>query len=188
MAKFDVKKMVSRWLLPVAALSMVVVTQGCYWGASYYPQTYTYCYYDYWGYYVCEYNYYNGDGSTDQGKDIVASASNAEEAALFSAARHYATKFSLSDEQGMKVARTLRDFSAVQERSEQDIADFAQRLYGVDPTRIASAVAKAQAGNHAELNAVVGEAAQRFETTTENMKEMIKTLHGKALTDQGIQL
>lgn len=188
MEKVDLRALVSRWMMPVVALSMVAVTQGCTWGVSYYPQTYTYCYYDYWGYYICEYNYYNGDGTTDEGKDIVANVSNAEEAALFSAARHYSSKFSLSEEQGMKVARTIRDFSSVQNRTEQDIADFARRLYGVDPTRVASAVAKAQAGNSTEFSAVVSEAAANFETTPENMKSIIKTLHGKALADQGISL
>jgi hypothetical protein len=68
------------------------------------------------------------------------------------------------------------------------LADFARRLYGVDPSEIVAAVGSAQAGNSAKLNSLVEEAASNFGTTTTTMKEIVKTLHGKALAEQGISL
>lgn len=186
-----IKKNWAKLALLMAALPAASLLQGCfvtYGGGYYYPTYNNYCYYDYWGYYICDYYYYNGDGSTEQGKDIVTAASSAEEAQLQSAASHYATKFSLSSEQGLKIARTIRDYSTLESRTEKDVAEFANRLYGVSPTRIAQAVSKAQAGQSEELNSVVAEAARNFETSTENMKQIVKTLHGKALEENGINL
>ena len=43
----------------------------------------------------------------------------------------YADKFSLSTEAAQKVAKNVSDFSALSERTADDIADFAEKLYGV---------------------------------------------------------
>jgi hypothetical protein len=169
--------------LTVGALA--VGSTACYvdTGVSYYND----CYYDIYGYYYCDTYYYNGDGTTDTSRDMVTDIAQAEQAQLDNAAKHYASKFSLSAEQGMKIAKNVSDFNALQSRSDKDVADFAQRLYGVSPTQIASAVGQAQAGDSSAMNAVVAEAAKNFNTSSENMKSIVKTLHGKALEQQGVR-
>jgi hypothetical protein len=171
--------------LALIGASMVAAGSGCYSSTVYYDE---YCYWDYWGNYVCEYYYYNGDGTKDVSKDIVTDIAQAEQAKLDNAAKHYASKFSLSAEQGMKIAKTVADFNTVQSRSAEDVADFAQRLYGVNTQSLIAAVGNAQAGDTTKLNEVVAEAAKNFSTTTENMKSIVKTLHGNALKEAGINL
>lgn len=151
-----------------------------------YPSAYQDCYYDYYGNYVCSAYYYNGDGTTDTSRDIVTDIAQAEQQKLDAQAKHYADKFSLTVDQGMKIAKTLNDFAAVKNRADSDVADFAQRLYGVNPADIVSAVGKAQAGDNSQLNTVVAQAAKNFNTSSDNMKNIVKTLHGKMLEQQGI--
>ena len=86
----------------------------------------------------------------------------------------------------MKIAKTVNDYNAIQNRSDSDVADFAQRLYGVNPSKIASASSAAQLGDNTQLNAVVAEAAKNFNTSADNMKSVVKSLHGKMLEQQGI--
>lgn len=172
--------------LSLVGALMAFAGTGCYTYVSspYYTED---CYYDYYGYYVCDVYYYNGDGTTDStSKDEITNIAQAEEAKLAIAGKHYAEKFSLSVEQGTKIAKTLNDFKAIENRSDADVADFAQRLYGVNPTSIVAAVGKAQAGDNSQLNDVVAEAAKNFNTTQDNMKNIVKTMHGKALEQQGI--
>ena len=151
------------------------------------------CYpvYDYYGYYMyddCYWEYYNQDGSLAQELDISGEIADREAFVLEKTAGVYAEKFSLSNDQAMKIAKNVKDFEALQDRSAEDVADFAQKLYGVNPSEIAGAVANAQVGNNAELESVIGEAAQNFKTNKETMKAIVNELHGRALEANGIQL
>jgi hypothetical protein len=86
----------------------------------------------------------------------------------------------------MKVARNIQDLSALQDRSEEDLADFAQKLYGVNPNDVISAVGKAQVGDNAELETLID--SIEFNTSSANKKALIKELHGNALKANGINL
>lgn len=159
----------------------------------YQPQWWYNCYpvYDYWGYYQydeCYWEYYNDSGSVAKELDMVGEVADKEQLILEKTAQHYADKFNLSAEQGLKIAKNAADFTALEDRSASDIADFAQKLYGVNPSEIISAVSSAQVGENAELESVVEKAAQNFNTSKENMKAIVKELHGKALEDNGIEL
>ena len=68
------------------------------------------------------------------------------------------------------------------------MADFARRLYGLNPSEIVSAVGAAQAGNSAQLNSLVDQAAANFGVKSDKMKSIVKTFHGKALEAQGVRL
>lgn len=146
------------------------------------------CYYDVWANYVCEYYYYNADGSLASSRDVVTDVANAQEEHVAVIAEHYAQKFNLSAEQSLKLARTTEDYSVLESRSDQDMADFARRLYGVNPNDIVAAVGSAQAGNREKLNDLVDEAASNFGTTPETMKNIVRSFHGEALAEQGVDL
>ena len=100
----------------------------------------------------------------------------------------YAEKFALSTEAAAKVAKNAKDFSALTERSAEDIADFAERLYGVNPSEIVSAISSAQVGNNAELESVIEKASVNLGTDNAQTKALIQELHGKALEANGIEL
>ena len=158
----------------------------------YQPTDHYNCYpvYNYWGYYLyddCYWEYYNADGSLFE-KDLVSNVADKEALFLEKLTGVYEQKFALSTEAASKVAKNVSDFSALTDRSEEDIADFAQKLYGVNPSEIISAVSSAQVGNNTELDQVIEKAADNLGTTNESMKAIIKELHGKALQEGGIDL
>lgn len=158
----------------------------------YQPQWWYNCYpvYDYWGYYQydnCYWEYYSDNGSVAKELDMVGEVADKEQLILEKTAQHYAEKFNLSVEQGMKIAKNASDFSALEDRSASDISDFAQKLYGVNPSEIISAVSSAQVGENAELEKVVEKAALNFNTSKDNMKAIVRELHGKALDENGIE-
>ena len=94
----------------------------------------------------------------------------------------------LSTDAAAKVAKNVSDFSALADRSEADIADFATKLYGVNPSEIILAVGEAQVGNNAELDSVIEKASSNLGASSESMKAIVKELHGKALEANGIEL
>lgn len=159
--------------------------------SPYTPQWWYNCYpvYDFWGYYLydeCYWEYYNTDGTLLE-KDMVSEVADKEALLLEKLTNVYAEKFSLSTDAASKVAKNVQDFTALSERSAEDIADFAQKLYGVNPSEIVSAVSNAQVGNNAELDAVIEKAGANLGTTKAQTKALIQELHGKALEANGIQ-
>lgn len=165
----------------------VGVTTGYTSGYSYYDCVPIY---DWAGYYLyddCGYYYYNADGSKLE-LDISSEVADVETAVIEKTAAIYAEKFSLSNDQAMKIAKNVNDFNALNERTENDIAEFAQKLYGVNPSEVVSAVANAQVGLNSQLDAVIDKAAINFNTSSENMRAIVKELHTRALEDSGISL
>lgn len=120
--------------------------------------------------------------------DIMGDVAGVESGRLNRASAFYANKFSLSDEQGMKLAKTIQDFKSLQRRDANDLAEFSQKLYGLNPEEIISSVSSAQVGDNAELDQLIDKAAKNFETTSQNMRDIIKTIHRSALRDNGIDL
>ncbi len=131
-----------------------------------------------------EYSY----DSTQHSRDILGSIAEDEESRLAEDAARIAERFALSEEQGLRIARITSDYQNLQNRSDRDLADFSQRLYGVDPREIADAVAQAQLGNRQEMNNLVDRAALHFGTDPETMKGIARELHGRALQDMGVDL
>jgi len=185
------KNALVKMMLMLGLLSGLVSCTGT--TVTYYEPSYHYnCYpvYDYWGYYLwdeCYWEYYNTDGSLLE-KDLVSEVADKEAVLLDKLTSVYAEKFSLSTEAAQKVAKNVSDFSALSERTPDDIADFAERLYGVNPSEIISAVGSAQVGNNAELDAVIEKASANLGTNSTQTKALIKELHGKALEANGIEL
>src|SRR3989338_8287037 len=156
-------KLFALLFLLASLISVTSCTTTTTVGYTYYPQWYYNCYYDYdyWGYYYeyCQWEYYNTDGGVEISKDIVADVADRDALALSKAGEFYANKFSLSTESGLKLAKTIKDFSALSDRSASDLADFAEKLYGVNSQELVSAVASAQVGSNAELESVISKAA-----------------------------
>lgn len=178
----------------LALLTLVGAFSSCRVVYEPYRPTSSYgCYpvYDSWGYYLydeCGYYYFNDDGTVTKELDLVGEVADKEELILERTADLFTEKYNLSTEQGLKVAKNIRDYTALKNRSAVDVADFAKKLYGVNPSKIVSALSAAQMGSKAELEAVIEEASANFKTNQENMKAIINELHGKALKEHGISL
>ena len=119
---------------------------------------------------------------------MVSDVAVKESVALNKTAEIYAEKFSLSNDKALQIAKNIKDINALEDRSAADLADFAQKLYGVNPSEVVDAVSAAQVGNNAALDSVISEAAANFNTDQETMKEIVKELHGQALQYNGIEL
>ena len=131
------------------------------------PDYHCHDYYNIWGEYrytECDYIYYSQDGTAEYEIDLVAEIADSESFALNKSAEIYAEKFSLSFDKAMKIAKNVKDINALEDRSTADLADFAQKLYGVNPTEVVDAVSAAQVGNNAALDSVISEAAANFNT------------------------
>lgn len=181
-------------LLALMSLSFIscntstTVTDGDY----YYPTPYYTCdwVFDTWSgefIYACFWVYYSEDGMTQE-LDLAASVADKEELMLEKNAQYYAQKFSLSQESATKVARQLTHLSLLEERTAEDLADFATKLYGIDTTIAVSAAGKAQMGDQSELDALIEQASMNLGASVENTRALIKELHGAALEANGIKL
>jgi hypothetical protein len=177
--------------LALVALSASLVSCDTSSTGYYAPTNHYNCYveYDYWGYPYeeCYWEYYS-NGDLVKEKDMAADVADTQANKLEKLAQFYSERFELSTDKALQVAKNVSDFSALEDRSESDIADFAQQLYGVNPTQVVSAVGKAQVGQNAELDALVEAASANFNTSKENTKALIKALHGNALEANGINL
>jgi hypothetical protein len=183
------KSMITKLL---ASMMLLGSLTSCY-VEVYSPAWYYNCYpvYSYWGFYLydeCYWEYYNQDGSLTKELDMTADVADVEKLKLEKTAAQFASKYNLSAEKGMQLAKNLNDFAALEDRTAADIADFSQRLYGINPSEVISAVGQAQVGLNAELDSVIEKAALNFNTDAQTMKEIIKDLHGNALRDGGINL
>lgn len=168
--------------------STTTTTTGDYTPTPYYTCQYVW---DTWTgnyIYACFWVYYSEDGQEEHELDLAADVADNDALILERNASIYAEKFSLSTEQAIKIAKNVKDLNALEDRSFDDIADFAQKLYGVNTTEIVSAVSKAQVGDYSEFDAVIKRSAKNFNTSSATMKAIIKELHGKALSIHGIEL
>lgn len=160
---------------------------------TYTPTPYYTCQYvwDQWSanyIYACFWVYYSEDGSSVEELDMVADVADRENLIINKTASIYAEKYSLSLEQSTKIAKNVYDLSNLKDRSMEDLADFAQKLYGVNTTELITAISAAQVGDNQAMDQLIEKAAREFSTSAENMKNIINDLHREALIDSGIKL
>lgn len=169
-----------------AAFVMMLGLVSCHGGGS---DVYCWTEYDIYGYpyTVCDDYYYASEDSIRE-LDMAARVAESEAQKLEIAGLRFAEKYNLSADQGYKIAKNIADFTALEDRSNEDMADFAEKLYGVNPSEVVSAVGQAQVGMNGELENLIEKAAYNFNTDTVTMKTIINDLHGKALSDNGIEL
>lgn len=117
------------------------------------------------------------------GRDMVRDVAKAEAKVVEKAGKEVAAKYGLSVSKGVQIARTLNDWSKIgknRAKTEKDFAEFSQKLYGVDYTRVKKAVLSAMAGDKAAMKATVADAAKNWGTNEETMKQVLKNwYHGQ---------
>jgi hypothetical protein len=156
---------------------------------SYYYGTYVWespsgIIYDEWGYAL------NRNGVSIN-RDLIADVGQEQETMIKSAASKFAAKYSLSNEVGLKVAKTLNTWSKLgftQGRTTDDLKNITKELYGVDFDEAESALKDAVVGQKDKLNKLVNTAAQNWGTNPETMREILNDFHGNQLKVLGATL
>lgn len=144
--------------------------------------------YDQWG------NCLNNNNAPKYNRDLLTVVSGSEAKLISKAAQKLESKYSLSSEVSLKVAKTFNDWAKLgflrgnQGRTSADLEDFTQRLYGVDLKTLALNLTQAQLGNSQSLNETISSVARNWHTTPEVMKEIIQDFHGHDLKTSGITL
>jgi hypothetical protein len=138
--------------------------------------------------YACFWVYYGVDGQSSLELDMVADIADGEAIMLEKTAQIYAEKFSLAYDVAYKMAKNVKHFDNLTERSIDDLADFAQKMYGVNPLDLVGAISAAQLGQYNQLNTLIENAAIDYRTSTQNMRSIIKALHNDALQAHGLKL
>jgi hypothetical protein len=177
----------------------------------YYSSSYT-LYYDYWAYtdsygysssyygwawlspdgvLYDEYGYALNESHDDQGgRDLIGDVAQAETQVVTEAGKGFADKYALSEDTGIRVARTLNDWATLGKkrgRTEQDVADFSQRLYGVSLDKAKAALNMAKTGDLSGVESVNTDIAKYWSTDPETSKEILEGWYSKQLSDAGIR-
>lgn len=176
----------------------IIDIEDPYFGGNYYLQWDTWTYYDSYGYpssYVgwawespngIIYDDF-GDALNDndgKGRDFAADVAVQEKNVVKAAGEYFSAKYNLDADVGIKVARVLKDWATIgkdRARTDKDIADFTQRLYGLDFNKVKNALLEAQKGEKGSLENLVDEAATNWSTTPETMKEILKSWYGSQI-------
>jgi len=117
-----------------------------------------------------------------EGRDLMASIAEKEEAAIQHAGRALAKRFStensvLSDEQGVAMARTLADWASLGRKSGRTSADvdaFSKRLFGLSLTEAKPALEAARKGDIRGLQALNEKVATHWNVSPETSREILQ--------------
>lgn len=127
------------------------------------------------------------ENAGDAGFDTITEAALSDKRRVRGTSQYLARRFSLSEQQATRVALQIDRFVRLKNRTTADVADFTQRLYGVNFDRVLTAVDEYQAGNTSAAEGVVQDAALYLNITPEATQQLMWELHGHLLEEQGIQ-
>lgn len=131
----------------------------------------------------------NEEGQNEaSGADAIAAAAKQEEEVVSAVGRDFAAKYALSDEAGLNIARTLKDWAVLAKRrarTQADIAEFSKRLYGVSMESALAAFETAKAGDLSGVERVNGEIATYWGTGPETSREILKSWYKSELLKAG---
>ena len=171
---------------------------GCNYYYDYYCNAYGGYYDSYGGYHGPTYGRGLGGGSgtgtaasesSDESRDLIDTVSIHEEAQIAEAGLNFAKTYGLSEDKGVQIARTLDSWEALnrkRSRTEADVADFSQRLYGVKVADAQKALDSAVKGDISGVEAMNAQVAQYWGTTPETSKKILKKWFSKDIGSYGI--
>jgi hypothetical protein len=111
--------------------------------------------------------------------DLITEAAGMEKASREAAGRLFSQKYALNEEKGLLISKTLQDWAKIgkdRARTDEDVADFAKRLYGVDSAQAEKALAEAMISRDAKaVESLNVDVAAHWGTTPEVSKEILKS-------------
>jgi hypothetical protein len=133
----------------------------------------------------------NNDADRDS-RDLVADVADAETKVVETVGKSFAEKYALSEATGMQVAKTLNDYATMSHkmkraRTEKDINDFGQRLFGVSPDKAKVAIDQARKGDPDTLLGMNDEVASFWGTSPETSKVILKTWYKNQLSELNVK-
>ncbi len=132
------------------------------------------------GYYVDSHgNYYDAAGAVQ--KDLEVLASITDQATIQETGRKLSAQFSLSDEQGLRVARLATEWQTLsksRQMTAKDLDAFTSDLVGVNMAEVRDAAKRAADGDRSSIDSLLNRAAQGLDTTPENVKNILETFSG----------
>jgi hypothetical protein len=109
--------------------------------------------------------------------DLLGEAADLEAQAIEGAGASLASRFALASDRAVEIARTLNDWAVLgksRARTQQDVADYAQKIYGVSATAAQAALASAEStGDKTALNALNQQVAAYWGTNPETSQAIL---------------
>jgi flagellar biosynthesis/type III secretory pathway protein FliH len=112
-------------------------------------------------------------------KDTLKSAAVVEQYLVIEMAKQVEGKFGLSSDRSLKVAKAanhFRKFSSVKTLTEEDTSAYAKEMIGADFSEISKAFESSMKGNLTAMSSVLEKAAEKNETSPENMSMILTEL------------
>lgn len=128
------------------------------------------------------YNEYGNSLNSDadsESRDLIGNAAELESQVVRQVGKNFAEKFLLAEDKGVRIASTLNEWATLSKkqkraRTDQDLADFSKRLYGINLDQAKSAIDQAKKGNVAGLEEASGDVATYWGTNPETAKVILK--------------
>jgi hypothetical protein len=131
-------------------------------------------------------------GEDRDSRDMIGDVAAAEQAVVSKAGKDFAAKYALSEDAGVSIARTLNDWATLSKkekraRTEQDVADFSKRLYGVSVDKAQAALDAAKKGDQSGVLQINTDVATYWGTSPETSKAILKTWYKDQLAEAGVK-
>jgi hypothetical protein len=107
---------------------------------------------------------------------------------ILQAGKQYARKRGLPQHVGIHIATTLHDWAELgttRERTQKELQDYTERLYGLSPDQARAALPDIRSGNLSNLERHAGEIAGFWQTTPANARKVIRSLAAAELEAGG---
>ncbi|OQW49386.1 MAG: hypothetical protein A4S09_11910 [Proteobacteria bacterium SG_bin7] len=126
-----------------------------------------------------------------EGRNVVGDVAAKELKVVNAAAKDVSAKFGLSQSASQSVAKLLNTWAVIgkdRARTANDVADFTERLYGIDVATIKVALSQAQQGEMSGLESAASEIADRWDTTPSMVIDMQKRWFAPHLKSYGVNV
>jgi len=124
-------------------------------------------------------NALNETNEEETSADVIAEAANRERQVQQAVGHALAQKYALAEDKGIVISKTLQDWAKLgkdRARTDQDVADFSTRLFGVSASRAESAITVALATrNQKAVEDLNVDVAAHWGTTPEVSRQILKS-------------
>lgn len=123
-------------------------------------------------------NSLNADADSES-RDLIGNAAEIETQVVKQVGKNFAAKFELAEDKGVRIASTLNEWATLSSkqkraRTDQDLADFSKRLYGITLDQAKVAIDQAKKGDLAGIEEANGDVATYWGTNPETARVILK--------------
>lgn len=125
-----------------------------------------------------------------EGRDLIANAADLERKTIEGAGKKFAKDYALNEATGIRIAETLNSWATLgksRSRSEQDVADYSKRLYGIGVDQAKSAIDRARKGDQQGLEDAAEDISQSWDTKASNVRRILKDWYKDQLSEVNVK-